>query len=234
MKNIVLFLLLTILILPCSASSRIDQIINNLKSNYDQIKTAQADITLDFSLMLLGCAGTQRWKGSFYYKYPDKIRASIDSTTYYAQGNKIRKIDDKGKRYYIQLLNAIDMSAGFHAGVLKPNFDLKIIKDGPDEIVLEGLPKPGVLKNTQKVIFFIDPKRKIIEKFNIYFKNCAPSGTIFIDHQKINNIWAPIGFHGKTAIEVAGGSLVGLQIKLIGTKVRINAPLSNSLFNPGF
>jgi len=234
MKLIILFFTLISLTLPSLANPRVNQIINNLKSNYDQVKTVQADIALDFSLMVFGCSGLQRFEGDFYYKYPDKIRAKVDGTTYYVRGNKIRKIDDKGKRYYIQLLNAIDMSYGLHAGVLKPNFDLKVIKDTPDEIILDGLPKPGVLKNTKNILFYIDPKRKIIEKFDIFFKNRMISGTIYLDHQKINNLWVPIGFHGKTAIEVVGGNLVGLQIKLISKNVRINQALSDKLFDPGF
>ncbi len=234
MKNIAVFLLLITLTFPCSASQRVNQIINNLKSNYDQIKTAQADITLDLNLMVFGCSGLQRFEGAFYYKYPNKIRTSVNGTTYYAEGNRIRKVDDKGKRYYIKLLNAIDMGRGFNADVLKHNFNFKIVKDNPNEIILDGLPKPEVLKNTKNIFFYIDPKKKIVKKFDIFFKNRMISGTIHLDHQKISNIWVPIGFHGRTAIEVVGGNLVGLKIRLIGKNVRVNQALSDKLFNPGF
>ncbi len=209
-------------------------IIEKVNHNFLKIKDAAADITLDYSLILFGCSGLRRMQGKGYFKSPDKIRAEIEGVTYFATGNRIRKIDEKGKRYYIKLINALDFSPGFHAGLIPYNFYLKVIKDETDEIVIEGIPKPGVLKHVRKVIFHIDPQDYLLRKLDLDLTDRNLSGSINIDYEKIDGIWAPVGFEGTSAVALNSNFLIGIRIKLYGKNIRINTGLPDKLFDPGF
>jgi hypothetical protein len=114
------------------------------------------------------------------------------------------------------------------------NFFLTVIKDNPDEIVIEGIPKPGILKNVEKVIFHIDPKEYLLQKLDLILVNKNLSGTIRIDYQKIKGLWVPVGFYGRTAVEIGNGALVGMGIRLKGKNFKINTGLPDKLFDPGF
>ena len=192
------------------------------------------DITLDYTLFLFGCSGLQRFEGKAYYKSPDKIKATLNKVTYFARGNRIRKIDKKGKRFYVRLINSLDFSPGFHAGLIPHNFSLKVIKDNTKEIVIEGIPKPGIMKNVTKVIFYIDPKEYLLRELDLTLVNRNLSGRIKIDYEKIKGLWVPVGFHGRTAIELMDNILVGMRIRLSGKNIKINPGLPDKLFDPGF
>lgn len=209
-------------------------IIEKANSNFLKIKDATADLTLDYSLFIFGCSGLHRMRGKGFYKSPDKIKAALNKVTYYARGNRIRKIDEKGKKFYVKLLNALDFSPGFHAGLIPHNFKLAVIKDDKDEIIIEGIPKPGILKHVTKVLFHIDPQGYLLRKLDLTLSNRALSGTIKIDYEKIKGLWVPVGFEGTTAIELRENALIGMRIKLRGKNIKINTGLSNNLFDPGF
>ena len=219
---------------PLPPGRSAESIIEKVNQNILKIKDASADITLDYTLYIFGCSGLNRLKGKAYYKSPDKIKATLNQATYFAKGNKIRKIDEKGKKLYIRLLHSLDFSPGFHAGLIPFNFFLKVIKDDPDEIEIEGIPKPGILKNVEKVVFYIDPKEYLLRKLDLIMVNKSLSGTIRIDYQKIEGLWVPVGFYGKTAFEVRENALVGMGIRLEGKNFEINTSLTDKLFDPGF
>jgi len=209
-------------------------IINKVKANFLKVEDASADITLDYNLCLFGCAGHRQLTGVGYFKAPDRIKTTLDGITYFARGNRIRKIDKDGKKFYLKLVNATDASVGYHPGLITHNFSLKTIKDEPDEIVIEGIPKPGVLNNTSKVIFYIDPQRYLLTKFHAVLKNRFLSGTTNIDYEKIKGIWVPVGCHGRTAIQMQNFALVGVGFNLQSKNMKINTGLSNKFFEPGF
>jgi len=209
-------------------------IIEKVNQNILKIKDASMDITLDYTLFIFGCSGLNRMKGKGYYKSPDKIKATLNHVTYFAKGNKIRKIDAEGKRFYLRLLHSLDFTPGFHAGLIPYNFFLTVIKDDPDEISIEGIPKPGILKNVEKVVFYIDPKEYLLRKLDLTLVNKNLSGTININYQKIQGLWVPVSFYGRTAIEIRDNALVGIGIKLKGENFKINNGLSDKLFDPGF
>ncbi|MFH1542242.1 MAG: hypothetical protein ABIE84_04040 [bacterium] len=210
-------------------------LINKVKNNFQQIKTISADITLDYNLSLLGCGTGTGWPGKLYYKSPDKLKVEFKGReTYFAQGNKIRKIDNKGKRYYVTLINAIDMSVGFHPGLITHNFNLKTLSETETEAIIEGTPKPGILKNAKKLIFYFDKERWLLTKFDVLFPNPNLSGTIEISYAKIKGLWIPTGFHGKSALEVRPGMLVGLGLNFSGKNIQVNSGLPDKVLNPGF
>ena len=209
-------------------------IIQKVNQNFLKIRDATADISLDYSLFLFGCSGLRRMQGKGYYKSPDKIKAVIEGVTYFAIGNRIRKIDEKGKRFYVKLINALDFSPGFHAGLIPHNFLLTVLKDEPEEIVIEGIPKPGVLKHVRRVIFHIDPKGYLLRKLDLDLTDRNLSGSIKVDYEKIRGIWAPVGFEGTSAVALNSNFLIGIRIKLYGENIKINTGLPDSLFNPGF
>ncbi len=210
------------------------EIIEKLNENFSKIKDAAFDITLDYNLFLFGCSGLRRSQGHAYFKYPDKIKATLDKVTYFARGNRIRKIDEKGKRFYVRFINSLDFSPGFHPGLIPHNFNLSVVKDDKDGIVLQGTPKPGILKNVIAVNFHIDPQEYLLRRLDLILVNKNLSGKIDIDYKKIKGIWVPTGFHGTSAIELQNFSLVGLGISLKGENININNGLSDKLFNPGF
>ena len=209
-------------------------IINKVNQNILKIKDATLDITLDYTLFIFGCSGLNRLKGKGYLKSPDKIKATLENETYFIQGNKIRKIDKKGKRSYLRLLHSLDFSPGFHAGLIPHNFYLTVIKDQAEEIVIEGIPKPGILKNVTKVIFYIDPKEYLLRKLDLILVNKNLSGTIKIEYKKIKDLSVPVGFYGTAAIELHNSALVGMGISLKGKNIIINTGLPDKLFDPGF
>jgi hypothetical protein len=217
-----------------SADRGVREIIDKLTANFEKIKDAQADITIDYNLHLFGCSGLRRMQGEASFKYPNKIKTKIDGNTYFAQGNRIRKIDDKGKKLFVRLINSINFYPGFNPKLIPFNFYLTLIEDSDKDIIIEGIPKPGVLKNITKVTFHIDPKEYLLRKMDLEMKKRGLSGNIKVDYEKIDNIWVPVGFHGDSAIELPPNILIGLSISLKGEDIKINQGLPDKLFNPGF
>lgn len=212
-----------------------EQIVNRVKSNYLQVKDFSADIVLDYHVHLLGCGGTISWPGKMSYKAPDLIKFEFTGRdTYWLKGNRIRKQDQKGRRFYITLINAADMSVGFHPGLMSHNFNLKLLAETPEEYLLEGLPKPGILKNAKKLVFHIDKERWLLRSFDIFFPNSKLNGTLTIDYELIEGLWTPVRLRGQSAIEVGRGLLVGLGIDLKSRGQKINQNLPSGLFDPGF
>lgn len=210
-----------------------EEIVGKLNDNFSKIKDAQAAVMLDAGIQLLGCGGLNRQKGYFYFKAPDKLKIQVDHETYFVNGNSIRKIDGEGKRYYVRLINAPDFSAGFNPGIITHNFNLKIIEETSREVVLEGTPKPGVLRNVKKVIFHIDPQAALLRSMDLSMRQ-GISGRIAIQYVNINGIAAPIATSGKSAVEISRNLLAGLLFSFKGEGMKLNAGLSDELFDPGF
>ncbi len=154
--------------------------------------------------------------------------------TYFAKGNRIRKIDEKGKRWYVRLINAIDLNVGFSPRLMTHNFTLKNLGLENGLIVLEGIPKPGRIKNVTKVCFYIDPQHYLLRGLNVKFVNKSLGGKIKVKWQKIDGIWAPVSFDGDSAVVIPGGFLAGMGIKLSGTNIKLNQGISDEVFDPGF
>jgi hypothetical protein len=220
--------------LPCNAARTPEEIVNKINANFIKIKDAAADITMDTSLHIFGCSGLTRFQGKGYYKAPDKIKAALNKETYFARGNRIRKIDEKGKKWYVKLFNALDFSPGFNPMLIPHNFYLTLVKDGTDEIILEGNPKPGVLKNVKKVFFRIDPHGYLLRRIDLVLVHSWLNGSIDICYQEIDGLCVPVGFKGRSAIELRAGILVGLDIELRGENIRLNKGQPDRLFDPGF
>lgn len=229
-----LFLVLSLLFLTLSCVARTpEEIVNKLNENFAKIKDAQAEITLDTSLQILGCGGVTRQKGALFFKAPDKIKNLIGQDEYFVKGNSIRRIDAEKKRYYIRLLHAPDFSVGFSPRLITHNFNLKIIKETTDEVVVEGIPKPGVLKNTRKVVFHVDPKENLLRSLDISLGQ-GIKGKAFIKYEKIGGLWVPVQAFGKSALEINGGFLVALLFDLKGKNFKVNTGLPDKAFEPGF
>lgn len=211
-----------------------EEVIAKFNQKFARINDAQAEIILDAGLQLFGCSGIQHWKGQGYFKNPDKIKVVLNETTFFARGNQIRKIEENGKRYYIKLINALDFKSGFGPQLITDNFKLSIIKETSQEIVVEGLPKPGILKNAKKVTFSFDPQEFLLRKIFVAFENQKLSGTIHVDYKKIDGRFVPTSFHGKTAVEIAGSSLAGLLLRMDSKNIRVNSGLLSGFFDPGF
>ena len=220
------FVCLLLLTLPCFAAQSPEEVVRKLQANFAKIRDARADLTLNTSLQLLGCGGTRRQKGTGLFKYPDRIKASLDKDTYIIKGNSIQRISAEGKWYNIGLIHAPDLSIGFHPGLIPHNFYLKNIKEDENEIVLEGTPKTGVLKNVTKVYFHIDPKLFLLRKLKMAFANKGLSGYAEIKYEKIAGIWVPVATYGKSAVEIASSALVGFNFSLKGENFRINTGLT--------
>jgi len=210
------------------------EIVEKVTGNFLKIKDASAEIALEYDTYIFSCAGKKRLIGKGQYKAPDKLQGTIETDTYFTRGNKISKLDKNNKRYCVTLLNAPDFSLGYHPGLMANNFFLKLLKDNPEEIVIEGTPKPRVLKNVKKIIFYIDPKEYLLRKLDVIFPNPLLSGTIYIDYEKIKGLWVPVGCHGKSAVEVRSSILIGVGFKLASTNMKINTGLPDKLFDPGF
>lgn len=219
---------------PQSSSKEAEEIIDKVKANFFKIKDATADITLDYNLYLFGCAGNKRVYGNGYFKSPDKMQGVIDGDTYFVKGNDIRKIRKDGNKFYVRFINSIDFSIGLHPGLITHNFFINIIKNEPDEIIIEGIPKPGILKNAKKVLFKIDPKKSLLREIDVKFGNQFLGGKIKINYEKIDGHWVPVGCEGESAIELRSSVLIGYGFKLKGSNFKINTGLSDDLFKPGF
>ena len=227
--------LLLCLLAPAAPAQRSAQAIaDRINANYQRIRDASVDLTLDYSLLLFGCSGLRRLEGKGWFKAPDRIKAVLEGVTYYARGNRIRKIDEKGKRFYVRLLHAVDFTPGFHAGLMPYNFHLRVLRDDAEGIVIQGIPKPGILKNVTEVRFYIDPQRYTIEKLDLDLVDKNLSGRIHVTHQLIDDIWVPVGFEGTSALELRRNMLIGLRLRLFASNVQLNTKLSDRLFDPGF
>jgi hypothetical protein len=239
MRFVLLFFLLLFLTMPaCPLPSGRDrlvpaEIVNSLTKKFLLVRDAACDITLDTSLQLMGCGGVHRQKGRLYYQAPDRVMAVLDKDRYYVKGNTIKKIDAEGKRYNIRLLNAPDFSVGFNPRLMDHNFNLRVLAASTSEVVLEGLPKPGVLKNVNKIIFKVDPSADLLRSMDLAIARNL-KGKVFIDYQVINGLDVPIACYGRSALEMNGGFLIGLIFSLKGTNFKINAGLSPKIFEPGF
>lgn len=230
----IIWLLIYCSTLPlCSYALSPEDIVKKIDEKFSRIKDAQADIVLDTSLQIMGCGGIQRQNGKLWFKAPEKIKVQLDKTTYFIKGNSIKKIDEKGKRFYVQLLHAPDFSPGFGPKLITHNFNLKVISDVGKEVILEGIPKPGVLKNVKKVTFYIDRESFLLKKMDFSLKQNM-SGFAQIKYQNLKGIETPIATSGKSALEIFDGRLIGLYFALSGKNILVNSNLSDRIFEPGF
>ncbi len=210
------------------------EIVEKINKNYSKIKDATADITIDYNLHLLGCSGHKRVYGNGHYKAPERLQGTIDGDTYWVKGNDIRKSRRDGQKFYVRLINSLDFSVGLHPGLMTHNFYLKVIKKDKEEIVMEGIPKPGILKNAKKVMFYIDPQRYLLREIDVIFPNPFLGGRIKIEYEKIQGLWVPVGCHGESAIELRNSILIGYGFKLSSQNMNINTGLGDKLFEAGF
>jgi len=227
-----LITLCLVLIAPLSALTP-EELVDKLNANFSRMKDGRTEITLDTSLQLLGCGGLNRQTGYLWFKAPDKVKAIVGKETYFIRGNRIRKIDGQGKRFYVTLLHAPDFTPGFNPKLMTYNFRLKTIKESSTEVVLAGIPKPGTLKNVRKVLFRIDPVNCLLTAMDLTL-NGGLSGRVNLKYETVNGITVPYTCYGKSALEIFSGSLVGLVFNLSGQKLVINSGLPDSLFDPGF
>ncbi len=210
-----------------------EEIVNRLVVNFSKVRDASADLTLDTSLQILGCGGVHRQKGQLLFKAPDRVKARVDRDQYFIKGNSIRKIDGEKKCYYIRLIHAPDFSPGFNPRLMTHNFNLKVFAKTTDEVVMEGLPKPGVLKNVKKVVFHVDPRENLLRSMDLSIRQ-GIKGKVFITYEKMGGLWVPVRVHGKSALELSGGFLVALFFDLKGENFKVNAGLPDKQFEPGF
>ena len=233
MKRLLIVSLLIACCLPAAGALTPEQLVAKLDDNFSRMKDARTEITLDTSLQLLGCGGLNRQTGYLWFKAPDRVKAIVGKDTYFIRGNRIRKIDDQGKQFYVTLLHAPDFTPGFNPKLITYNFRLTTIKETSTEVVLEGIPKPGTLKNVRKVLFRIDPVRSLLTALDLSLSG-GLSGRVNIKYEEINGITVPYTCYGKSALELFSGSLIGLVFNLSGQKPVINSGLPDSLFEPGF
>lgn len=232
-KTIILLFILSFIVLITAAFAQRtpEEIVEKATANFLKIKDARGGLILDYNLFLFGCTGTRRISGEAYYIAPDKLWGTNQKgNSYYARGNRILKVAKDGKRYNIKLLNAPDFTPGFNPGIIPYNFNLTLIKDDAEEIVIEGLPKPGVLKNITKVTFYIDPKEYLLRKLHLTLINDRFSGDVFIKYKKIKGIWVPYETYGKSALELSNHILIGFGFKLKTKDLEINTGLSGKSF----
>lgn len=207
-----------------------EMVVDRLTNEFMKIKDIRTDFTLETNLFLLGCGGTMRQKGYGLYKYPDNLKIVMNGITYIFKGNQIKRIDAERKITYWRFMNSPDFSIGYTPRLITHNFYLQIIKAGPGEIVIEGLPKPGVLKNVNKVTFYIDPVKWLLKRLDISFQNKSLSGYADINYDKIDGVWAPIGTAGKSAFQARNNSLIGFSFRLRGQNMLINSGIPDSEF----
>lgn len=210
-----------------------EELVQKVNDNFLRIGDAQGEIDLDVGLQLLGCGGLQRQKGAFFYKAPDKLKITLNGDTYYLRGNSIRKVDREHKRYYVRLLYVPDFSVGFTPRLISHNFTLKLIKEDTAEAWLEGLPKPGVLKNVKRVVFKIDTRENLLREMELFLRQNI-TGRVKIDYGRFGGLSAPTATHGRSALELNNGLLVGLLFNLKGEKIRLNSGIPDRVFDPGF
>lgn len=234
MKNtLALIVCLLTFFAPAFAALTPEQIINKFDESFSRIKDAQGSFTLDTQLQILGCGGPVRRTGRLWYKAPDRIKFTLDRDTYFFRGNRIRKIDGNGSRFYVQLIHAPDFAPGFNPKLITHNFNLKLTKETTDDICLEGSPKPGVLKNVKKVLFHIDPNNYLLTRMDLSL-NYNLSGRISIKYEKVHDLPVPTATYGKSALEIYAGALAGLIYDLKGERIQVNQGLSDNIFDPGF
>jgi len=225
---------ITFLFFSCSfAASSPEEIIQKATANFSLIKDAKAEIVLDAGLQFVGCGGMQRQTGSLWFKAPDKVKVYLDGTYYYIKGNSIRKIDETGQRFYVRLINAPDFSVGFSPALIPHNFNLKLLQDNVNEAVIEGIPKPGVLKNVYKVTFHVAKPAYLVNQLDLAI-NHNRGGRIFINYANQEGAMVPTETFGRSALELNAGLLVGLNFDLKGQNFIINSGLSDALFEAGF
>lgn len=207
------------------------EVVAKLTANFSKIKDARFDVELSSGVQLLGCGGLQVQKGKALFKYPDQFKAKLDNNLFIIKGNFIRWIKPDGKLYYVRLIHAPDFSVGFNPELMTFNFNLKMIKEASDGVVIEGIPKPGVLKNINKVTFFIDPINYLVRRMDLGFVDKKISGYINIDYEKINGLWVPVAAYGRSALELYNSALVGLVFDLRGSNFQLNTSLPASVLN---
>ena len=241
MKRTLCCLLLVVLGLGwaiCPAQTKSDQsaleAVDKVDQYFRQVKDVQVDIVLTTNLHLFGCSGGQTYKGTGFFKQPDRLKAVLDGVTYFASGNKIRKIDADGKKFYVKLLHSLDFAPGFRPSLISHNFYLQTIEEDEKNIVIKATPKPGVLKNVTLVFFYISKNPYLVKELDVKFVNMNLRGKLNIDYQKIKGIWAPTSLSGQSAIVIPGGFLVGMDLNLSASNIKMNTGLPASLFDPGF
>jgi hypothetical protein len=202
---------------------------SKVSAQFGQIKDAEGEFRLETKLYLFGCSGTTVYEGPAYYKYPDRIKVTVkNKTSYMAQGNYIRKTDPQGKITYYKILYAPDCSIGYRPELVPYNFNLKTIAESSTEVAIEGLPKPGVLKNVKRVIFYIDPSENLLSKIDIIFSNDNISGNAVIYYQKVNGLTVPVATEGKSAFQLRTGALISFSFKLTSSNMKVNAGVSEN------
>ena len=210
------------------------EVVEKVDQYFQQIKDAQVDVVLRTNLHLLGCSGGQTFTGTGYYLWPYRLKAQINGTTYFANRNQIRRIDPDGKKYYVRLLYSLDFTPGFRPSLIGHNFHLQTIKEDDQDIVIQGVPKAGVLKNVTKVIFTFSKDPYLIRDLDVKFVNKNLRGKLKIDYQQKKGLWVPVTLYGQSAVVIPGGFLVGMDLNLSGSNIKINTGLPAGLFDPGF
>jgi len=205
-------------------------LVRRVNENFQKIRNARADLVLDTNLFLFGCGTSHQLKGQMLFLAPDKLKISSNQYLFVFIGNSIKRVNPQGKVQYFRFIHSPDFSIGFHPGLINHNFYLKTLKERADEVVIEGTPKPGVLKNVTKVIFYIDPQKLLVKKLDIVFTDPSLSGQAEIKYEKIGELWVPTGTSGKSAIETSNGLLIGYSFKLSARNVRINTDVTESDF----
>jgi hypothetical protein len=213
-----------------ASSVRAQKLVEKVEQQFSRIRDARADFTLDTNLYLFGCVGFNRLNGVLYYKAPDLIKCTLNKDTWLFKGNFIRKTDAQGKATYYRLINAPDLSVGFTPRLIYHNFNLKVIRESSREVAIEALPKPGVLKNVIKVIFYIDPAESLLRGMDMVFENKSIHGKADIKYGKIGDIWIPISTAGESAFESKAGYLIGFSFSLKGKDFHINTGLTDNDF----
>jgi hypothetical protein len=216
------------------SSQKAAEIVHKMDRYFQQIKDATLDVTLDYNIRVLGCSGNRHFAGKGYFKHPTRLKAKVNGTTYFANGNQIRRIDEDGKKFYIRLTHSIDMSIGFRPNLMTHNFYLELVEENTEQYVIKGIPKPGTLKSVTEIYFYINKDPLLISALDVKFINQNLGGKLKIDYKKIQGIWVPHNLAGQSAIVLPGGFLVGMDLDLTGSNIRINTGLSEKLFDPGF
>ncbi len=203
---------------------------SKVSGRFGEIKDAQGNFRLETHLYLLGCSGTTIYEGPAYYKYPDRILVKVKKTSYFAQGNIIRKTDPQGRKTYYKILYSPDCTIGYRPEVVPFNFDLKTIAESSTEVVIEGLTKNVVLKNVKKVIFYVDPSQNLLKKMDLLFTNEHISGNAVIYYQKVDGLVVPVATEGRSAFQLSSGALIGFGFKLTSSSMKVNAGVPDSVF----
>ena len=231
---------LTILLLLCGALMSSPntvfltdpiQLLSKVSSHFGKMKDAEGDFRLETRLYLFGCSGTTVYEGHAYYRYADSILVKVnDKRAYLAQGNYIRKTDAEGKITYYKILYAPDFGIGYRPEAIPHNFILKTVAENSLEVAVEGQPKPGVLKNVKKVVFYIDPSQNLLTKMDIFFTNENISGNAVIHYQKVDGLVVPVATEGRSAFALRSGALVGFGFKLTSSNIKVNSGVPASYF----